>query len=439
MSRILMASMQYTGHVAPGLPLARKLVARGHEVHWYTGSKFQQKVEATGATYIPMSADNDYDDANLDAKFPQRSALKGIAQLKFDIKHVFADSAKGFVADLSAVIPDLQPDVMLVDSAFTAALPLRHKFGLPLVFYGMLPITLTSVDTAPFGLGILPGSGPLARLRNRALHWVVNNLLFGDINRYSRERLAELGVPVTTRQTIFDSPHGADLYLQLTDETFEYPRSDAPPQLRFIGPVLPDLSGDHALPAWWPEVVESSKPVVHVTQGTLATNSEELIVPTLQALADEDVLVVVSMGGKPVESLKLDPLPANVRVASFLPYGALLPHVDLYITNGGYGGVHTALAHGIPLIVAGASEDKPEVANRVAWSGVGINLKTGRPKPAQIKTAVRRALSDPAFAERARQMQARLLNHDAPTEAACAIEALIAERQPKPSLRHLHV
>jgi hypothetical protein len=49
------------------------------------------------------------------------------------------------------------------------------------------------------------------------------------------------------------------------------------------------------------------------------------------------------------------------------------------VTNGGYGGVQMALSYGVPLVVAGASEDKPEVGARVAWSGAGLNLKTGKP------------------------------------------------------------
>jgi UDP:flavonoid glycosyltransferase YjiC (YdhE family) len=44
----------------------------------------------------------------------------------------------------------------------------------------------------------------------------------------------------------------------------------------------------------------------------------------------------------------------------------LLPHVDAMVTNGGYGGVQQALAHGVPLVVTGDSEDKPEVAARAS-------------------------------------------------------------------------
>ena len=86
-------------------------------------------------------------------------------------------------------------------------------------------------------------------------------------------------------------------------------------------------------------------------------------------------------------------LPANVRLERFVPHDLLLPHVDVMVTNGGYGGVQQALANGVPLVVAGDSEDKPEVAARVQWSGTGVNLHTGRPSPAMVARAVRRVLA----------------------------------------------
>jgi len=101
-------------------------------------------------------------------------------------------------------------------------------------------------------------------------------------------------------------------------------------------------------------------------------------------------------------------LPANVRLERFIPHDLLLPHVDVMVTIGGYGGVQQALAHGVPLVVAGDSEDKPEVAARVRWSGAGIDLRTGRPSPRQLGDAVRRVMARPTFAARARSLQAEI-------------------------------
>ncbi|WP_406255474.1 glycosyltransferase [Streptomyces griseoaurantiacus] len=94
-------------------------------------------------------------------------------------------------------------------------------------------------------------------------------------------------------------------------------------------------------------------------------------------------------------------MPSNARVESFFPFDALFPLADVVVTNGGYGGVQLALHHGVPLVVAGGSEDKPAVAARVAGFGVGVDLRTGRPGTAAVGQAVRRVLDEPAFRRRA--------------------------------------
>src|SRR3954463_9150561 len=100
MARFLMATMPMVGHVNPGLPIARRLVARGHEVRWYTGRRFQERIEATGARFAPKRAARDYDDRDLNAAFPERKKLSGINGLRHDLKHVFIDPIPGQMADL---------------------------------------------------------------------------------------------------------------------------------------------------------------------------------------------------------------------------------------------------------------------------------------------------------------------------------------------------
>jgi UDP:flavonoid glycosyltransferase YjiC (YdhE family) len=70
-----------------------------------------------------------------------------------------------------------------------------------------------------------------------------------------------------------------DMFLQFTAEAFEYPRSDMPETVRFIGPILPSRTVEFEEPAWWPEL-DGSRPVVLITQGTLANHDlNEVIQP----------------------------------------------------------------------------------------------------------------------------------------------------------------
>ena len=99
------------------------------------------------------------------------------------------------------------------------------------------------------------------------------------------------------------------------------------------------------------------------------------------------------------------------------------------VTNGGYGAVQRALSTGVPLVVAGNTEDKPEVAARVAWSGAGINLRTGTPTPGAVRAAVRKVLSDGRYLRRARELEAAFARRDGVAEIAAMVDEVIYENQ----------
>ena len=92
-------------------------------------------------------------------------------------------------------------------------------------------------------------------------------------------------------------------------------------------------------------------------------------------------------------------------------------------------GLDRGLLHGVPVAVAGASEDKPEVATRVAASGAGINLKTGTPTAEQVRSAVRTLLDDRRYRERARALAAEYARYDAVSTAVATVESLQANHR----------
>ena len=184
-----------------------------------------------------------------------------------------------------------------------------------------------------------------------------------------RDRLrASMGLPPDGLD-VLEAAVSPMLHLQGCTPSFEYPVTDLPPTVHWVGALRPDPPPAWAPPSWWDEVRTSTRPVVHVTQGSIRPDMRELVVPTLRALEHDDVLVVVTTGGVPRAELEArfgGPLPGNARVSPFIPYDLLLPHVDLCVTNGGYTGVTTALHHGVPLVQAGSTEEKAEIGARVA-------------------------------------------------------------------------
>ena len=404
MVSVLIGSVPIHGHVVPLLAVARHFVERGDDVRFLTGGRFAAAVTATGARHLPLPDDADYDDRqDWNEVFPARADLRGPRAVAFDIEHVFVRPGRAQHDAVMAAHVEEPVDVLLTDPAFAGgAFVLGHPRDQrpPVVVCGVLPLMIASRDTAPYGMGITPMRGPVGRLRNRLLASVAQRTVFASSTRVADQVSRELfGRPQTF--PVLDWPRHAEAIAQFTVPRFEYPRSDAPPTLHFVGPL--SATGSQApLPDWWDDL-DGSRPVVHVTQGTLANRDfSQLVAPTLEALADDDVWVVVTAGGRPVDTLP--PLPANARGADYLPYDELLPRTDVVVTNGGYGGVQYALSHGVPLVVSAGQEDKPEVAGRVAWSGVGRRLRSERPSAAAVGAAVRTVLADPRYRDRAQQV-----------------------------------
>lgn len=407
MSSYLVCSVPIHGHVTPLLEVARYLVGRGDRVRFLTGARYRAKVEATGATFLPLPAEADYDDTDMDASFPGRVGRSGPAGIRYDLCTIFIAPAAAQLAAVDAALAAEPVDAILAETLFAAAAAMLSREQRPRVInLGIVPMAIRHRDVAPVGLGIPPMHGPLGRVRNALLYAVSGRVVFKPVQRLAERVFFEAtGRPADG--PVLDWPARADAVVQFTVPGFEYPRPGLPDTVHLVGPMTRGGAPDLPLPPWWGDL-DGVRPVVHVTQGTVANQDYgQLIRPTIEGLAEVDVLVVVSTGGRDVSTLDF-PLPSNVRVATYLPYEKLLPRTDVMVSNGGYGGVHYAMDHGVPLVVAGRTEDKIEVNARVGWSGAGINLNTNRPDAAKIAAAVRTVLADPHYREASARIGAEI-------------------------------
>ncbi len=399
MSTVLLACAPLRGHVDPVLAVARGLVDDGHRVVVATGSRFASRVDAAGGEFVPLHGRADYDERDLDAYLPDRHRYRGLALSQYQLQHTFIHPLPDQWATLEALLTTLRPDMVMTDHLFAGVTPLLalpRTERVPVVGLGIGPLAQLSADTAPPGMALQPSWTPLGRIRNRFLNTAATKIAFRDTQRLAR-RLFEgaTGRPLPRDfPFILDLTSRFDRLLQLGPREFEYPLTDLSPAVRFVGRPT------HALPSvpvpdWWDDLSDG-RPIVHVTQGTLANaDTSTLLRPALDALAGLDIHVVLSTGGTPIA--ELGPLPANAKAAEFLPYNLLLPRTAAVVSNGGYGTVLAALAQGVPLVVAPGAEDKPEVAARVRFFGVGIDLRTDRPSAGDLRQAVVAVLGEPRY------------------------------------------
>lgn len=427
MSTILMASLAASGHVNPCGPVAAELTRRGHRVIWYTGTRYAERVARTGAEYAPPEDGTFIDLDRLTDEFPEFLALPPEARGAWFAEHVFVRPVPGQYQDLRTLMARHRADVLLADSTLAAASLIHELHGALWATISVAPLAIPDPKVPPFGKGWPPGGQPWRRAR-RWYAETSERLRFPEpVHRMNVIRRG-LGLP-PVRKSPFDANLTPYLYAQATVPAFEYPRSQLPEQVHFIGPLLPDPPPPGPLPVWWPELAKD-RPAVLVTQGTGARDLGELVVPTVHALMDQDITVVVTTAGSGHDALRSGSLPPNVHVEPFLPYAELMPHLDAMVTNGGYGTVQLALAHGVPIVAAGVTEDKPEVCARVAWSGAGIDLRQRRPPVPALAEAVRTVLAEPRYRQAASAMSSAFAGRRAPGELAVLLERLIATGRP---------
>ncbi|MFC7546213.1 glycosyltransferase [Plantactinospora sp. GCM10030261] len=452
MARILVASLPFVGHVGPLSAVAGELARRGHRVVAYTGTKYQRRFAAAGAQWLPWRAAPDFDDADLAATFPRIGDGKGGRGAIANSRYVLFGTAPGQAQDILAAARQQPFDLLVTDQLAFGGAVAGEKLGIPWATVAVIPLNTLSRDLPPPGITVRRNTGPLGRLRNAALRGLVRAGYALVVNPQINRMRATVGLGRPDR----DGPDGLyspHLVLAQGVPGLEYPRTDLPPHIHLVGrlapptmppppadPAAPAPANHHAeqqqaphpdlgLPGWWPEVTaarDAGRAVVHITQGTLDVDPTDLVRPAIAGLGDGPELVVCTTGG--ADPAALGPLPANVRVARFLPHDRLLPLVDVMVTNGGWGGVLAATQAGVPLVVAGDSLDKPEVARRVAYSGVGVNLRTGRPAPAAVRRAVSEVLAGPAYRERAAELGAAIAAAGGTPRAADLIEKLLSGR-----------
>lgn len=418
MARVLFTSARQDGFVLPLLQLVRAMVARGDEVWFLCGEAFRDRIEASGATFVRLP----YDDEVVAARVEHARPRSGVREVSEVLRSLFLETVEADFRSVLDLHRALDLDLVVTEPLFVGAstvgaLPRAERPGVLTV--GFFPLAFSSPDVAPFGTGIPPMDGPLNGLRNRLLQAAAQAIGVGAVRKAFAETIERL-TGVRPHGQLFDLALATDVWAQASVPQFEYPRRRTPEKVRYVGP-LPAPSA-FPLPDWWD--YRERRRIVHVTQGTYAnTDPTELIVPTIRALADEDVLVVATTGGPDpatIEQAYGGPLPANVRVERFMPYDHLLPSAHVMVTNGGFGAVHHALRHGLPLVVSGTTEDKLEVNARVAWSGAGVDLRRQRPEPDAIRTAVLHVLDDRAQFRRAAARLARAI------EGTDAVESLLA-------------
>ena len=361
--RILFSAGPMFGHVNTVLPLALAAHAAGHETVVATGRSLAPHVERHGLTAWPL---------------PAREAPGATTDW---FAHFVAAAGERATALVPRAV-DWKPDLVVHEETELA---------------GAVAARVTGARHVVHGLGLMPPIG------------------IWQAYAPALERLfAAHGVPGSAG-TVRDAT-----YVDICPPALRPPGERIWTRIRPLRPSAGLPAPDERLP----EAIDRLPydRTVHLTLGTVFHGAVGVLAAAIAGLRTLPVNLVVTTGPGS-DPGRFGPQPPHVLVAPYLPHTLLLPRCGVVVAHGGAGVMFGALAHGLPQLVLPQGAEQHGNAAACARSGAGLTLAPDEVGAASVAAAAARLLDEPAFAARAREIQAEIRAAPGPDDVLAALAA----------------
>lgn len=361
MSKIVFFCIPAHGHTNPTLGVVRELVARGHEVRYYSYHSFREKIEDTGAEFVSC------DDYDMEQKLTPKDAAKIGKNLAFSTQ-ILADTTLALDAMVCEDMERFAPDCIVADSMAIWGKAVALKLNIPFI---------SSTTTFAF-------NQYSAKIMKQSVGQLFGMLFsMPKINR-NIKRLQDHGYPFKSVLDLMQSDAGTDTIVY-TSPQFQPCADTFPDNYAFVGPsVRPAAS----------TVVKEKDKLVYISLGTVNNNMLTFYRNCIAAFRDTDYQVILSVGSL-VDTAKLGPIPSNITIAKQVDQIAVLMQADVFLSHCGMNSVNESLYYQVPLVMYPQTAEQGGVATRVAQLDAGVLLRKNN--PSEIRKAVEQVLTDPSY------------------------------------------
>ncbi len=375
MTSFLWACWDGGGNLNPSIGIAHALEERGHHVHFYGRDEMVDRVEAAGLTATALQ----YARTDLD-----RYSFHPIAT-------VFGYCSSPAVGnELVELVGANEPDVVVIDAMFSAALHVAPQFDRP-----------TAVMLHTFLDRIFDG-------------WQANFAMQSESRlRAGFDALPGLDVLWGERDLLHVNTLGA----------FDGDSATAWPHVVHGAPVL--TTERRAVPVELPWAVDDPTPIVLLSFSTVPEQrSPEMLQRALDAIAPLPVHVVATTGGT-VDPQELAG-PANTHLLEFADHDALMRRASRVVGHGGHGTAMRTLRSGLPFVgIPAKGSDQIPITQLLDQWGVGRALP-GDADITQIRATAEQVLADPSYRNEAIQRSHAFDGMDGAQLAATSLESLLS-------------
>ncbi len=391
MARVWFYNIPFHGHVNPTLPLIREIVARGDEVTYFSTVAFEARIQATGALYRAYSSSY---------SFEETRKVAHVVHLGSQV----AEATYALLPDVLDSVAAESPDYLMFDMSAPWGKIASRQLHIPAVAsFPHLPFFWRTVlnDFRVLRKGIQsirPGYGYWRKLRRQTARIIKDYRLRDPKSINVLSSSAELNIVFSSRLFQPYEKHFDDSYLYVGPE-IEWERQEEP----------------------MPIQRQAGQKLIYIAVGTVYRANLEFFRACIEAFADPQYLVILSVG-RAIEPESLGTTPPNFKVEQYVPQLSVLEQADLFITHGGMNSISESVYYGVPMIVVPNTIEQAINAARVEQLQAGLYLDPSRLASTGIRQAAEAVLADPAVSSGLHRIRRSFEEEGGVARAADAIQ-----------------
>ena len=373
------------GHTNPTLGVVRELTSAGHQVWYFSFEMFREKIEQTGAVFIPCDG--------YDFEMEDKENADRVGKDKVFATELLVSSTLALDEMTTRMVGEIGPDLIVSDSVAFWGKLVAMKHGLPYV---------SSTTTFAFNR--------YSAAYMKESPWDIAKMLLAmpRINRQLK-RLREKGYPVNSLLEIVQNDNDTNTIVY-TSKYFQ-PRSETfSERYHFIGPSIRPIMNP---------IEKTAEKTVYISMGTVNQN-REFYRSCIHALGKTDWQVILSMG---TNTEHFEHLPENVQVYESVDQMAVLSIADAFITHCGMNSASEGLYFRVPLVLFPQTPEQGAVAKRVEELGAGVMLRSI--SEGDVMQALRTVLFEPQYRDSASRISDSFHACGGAAEARAFLESIV--------------
>ena len=370
---VLMVNLPFAGHTNPTLPLAAKLVEFGHRVTYVNAPEFREKIEHTGAVFVPY---NNYPE-NASEQYKKKNS---------------------FLAAFDTVISLTEKyDILIYEMFFYPRIDLAKRMGIPCVRQFSQPAwNENTLDDAP---SLFKISAKLIDMQVLPKKIAKNK---GFLNTCLKDGITK------------SKP---ELNIVYIPKQFQKRKEEFDDSYLYVIPTPEVRPGEMAIP-----YEKMRSPVVYISLGSILSD-KSFYRKCIRAFGGKELSVILNTGKVPPDSLGY--LPENIYAYSFVPQIEVLSHTDVFLTHCGMNSINEALCFGVPMVAMPFINDQVTNAEQLVNLGIAKRIHSLLQNTKEIYSAVMEVARSSSMKAKAMEMKNSIENQESWESIIAKIEKLV--------------